>query len=110
MSPRKSGAKSSVPHVEHPALAQALLRLSRALDQRNQGRDDAPTYLELAVRVAGLETQLDDLARYLVHLARRHEGASWQEIGEAMGFTRQTAYKRWGTPSPNDPEADEEAE
>lgn len=110
MTPRKSGAKTSVPRVEHPALAQALLRLSLALDQRNKGTNEAPTYLELAVRVAGLETQLDDLARYLVHLARRHEGASWQEIGEAMGFTRQTAYKRWGTPSPNDPEADEEAQ
>ncbi|MEW6474296.1 MAG: hypothetical protein AB1679_18750 [Actinomycetota bacterium] len=99
-----------MPPVEHPALAQALLRLSLALDRRHDGAEDAPSYLELAVRVAGLEAQLDDLARLLVHLARRHEGASWQEIGEAMGFTRQTAYKRWGTPSPNDHETDSESE
>lgn len=106
MNPRKAAAKPSVPAIEHPALAQSLLRLSQALDRCNDGSEDAPSYLELAVRVAGLETQLDDLARHLVHVARRHEGASWQEIGEAMGFTRQTAYKRWGTPSPNDPEAE----
>lgn len=110
MNPRQSTARRKVPPVEHPSLAQALLRLSVALDQRHDGAEDAPTYLELAVRVAGLEAQLDDLARYLVHLARRHEGASWQEIGEVMGFTRQTAYKRWGTPSPNDPEAESDQE
>jgi hypothetical protein len=107
VNPRKPAAKPKTPPVEHPGLAQALLRLSLALDRRNDGAENAPSYLELAVRVASLEDQLDDLARYLVHLARRHEGASWQDIGDAMGFTRQTAYKRWGTPSPNDPEAEE---
>jgi hypothetical protein len=97
-----------VPAVEHPALAQSLATLAAALDRRNDGAEHAPSYLELAVMVAGLEAHLDDLARLLVHLARRHEGTSWQDIGDAMGFTRQTAYKRWGTPSPNDPDADGE--
>lgn len=106
MNPRKPAGQPSVRDVEHPALAQSLTTLARALDHRNDGSEDAPSYLDIAVMVAGIETELDDLARLLVHLARRHEGTSWQDIGDAMNVTRQTAYKRWGTPSPNDPEAD----
>jgi hypothetical protein len=105
MSPDKSSRAKPADAVDHPALAYALVTLARALDQRNTGSPDAPSYLEVAVQVAHIEAQLDDLSRLLVHLARRHEQTSWQEIGDAMGVTRQTAYKRWGPPSPNDPEA-----
>jgi CRP-like cAMP-binding protein len=104
VNPRKRAATPGA--VEQPSLAQSLTILAKALDRRNDGTEDAPTYLDIAVMVAGIETELDDLARLLVHLARRHEGTSWQDIGDAMGVTRQTAYKRWGTPSPNDPEAE----
>ncbi|MGH9011312.1 MAG: hypothetical protein ACRDYF_15925, partial [Acidimicrobiia bacterium] len=99
----------SAPSIEHPGLSESLVTLARALDHRNDDVADAPSYLDLAVVVTGLEAQLDDLARYLMHLARRHEQTSWQEIGDALGVTRQTAYKRWGPPSPNDPDADDDA-
>jgi len=103
MSPRPPGR--SAPVIEHPGLSESLVTLARALDRRNDETGHAPRYLDLAVLVTGLEAQLDDLARYLFHLARRHDQTSWQEIGDALGVTRQTAYKRWGPPSPNDPEA-----
>ena len=102
MSPRPTG--QSAPIVEHPGLSESLVMLARALDRRHNDAD-APHYLDLAVMVTGLEGPLDDLARYLIHLARRYDQTSWQDIGDALGVTRQTAYKRWGPASPNDPDA-----
>jgi uncharacterized protein with PIN domain len=106
MTPDRPTRPARKTRLEQPALSQALVTLAEALDARNAETADAPSYLELAILVARLETQLDDLSRLLVHLARRHEQTSWQDIGDALGVTRQTAYKRFGAPSPNDPEAE----
>lgn len=92
------------PPLDHPALAQALVVLACALDKRSTGDIDAPSYLDLAVHVVGLQTELDDLAALLVHYARRYEGTTWKEISAAFGISRPTAYKRFGEASPNDVE------
>lgn len=88
--------------LDHPALAEALVALSRSLDQRTAGDADAPGYLDLAVHVVGLQRQLDDLATMLVHYARRYEGTTWNEVADAFSISRPTAYKRFGEASPND--------
>ncbi len=90
------------PPLDHPALAQALVVLARSLDQRSSGDVDAPSYLDLAVHVVGLQRELDDLAGLLVHYARRYEATTWNEISAAFGISRPTAYKRFGDASSND--------
>ena len=94
--------------VDHPALAEALVVLSRSLDRRQAGDPDALSYLDLARLVADLQGQLDDLTRLLVHHARRYEGTTWKDVAEAFAISRPTVYKRFGEPSPNDPDSGEE--
>lgn len=89
--------------LDHPALSQALVTLARSLDQRQLNDEDAPGYLDLAVLVAKVEHQLEDLTRVLVHYARRYEHATWKEVADTFGISRPTVYKRFGDPSPNDP-------
>lgn len=101
---RKAGAG---PRIDHPALSEALVTLARSLDRRYDEDEEAPTYLDLALQVATLNEQLDDLTRLLVHYARRYENTSWQTIADAFGVSRPTIYNRWGEPSPNDPEGGE---
>jgi hypothetical protein len=43
----------------------------------------------------GLERDLDDLRR-LVVADLRADGASWSEVGELLGVTRQAAWERYG--------------
>ena len=96
---------STEPALEHPALSHALTTLARSLDRRAEPGAEAPSYLELAVLVAGVQDRLDDLTRLLVHAARRYDGTTWQQVARALGVSRPTAYKRFGAPSPNDPAA-----
>lgn len=91
--------------MDHPALSQALVTLAHAVDQQIGGEDDAPGYLQVALLVADVQRQLDDLTRLLVHYARRYEGTTWAETAEAFGISRPTLYKRFGEPSPNDLDA-----
>ena len=46
---------------------------------------------------AGLARAVDKLQRHLVTKAR-DAGRTWTEIGEALGVTRQSAWKRFSTP------------
>lgn len=101
MSPAAKKPARQVP-LDHPALAEALVALSRSLDRRGAGDEAAPSYLALAVHVVGLQRQLDDLATMLVHYARRYEGTTWNEVADAFSISRPTAYKRFGEGSPND--------
>ncbi|GAB3393660.1 Clp protease N-terminal domain-containing protein [Humibacter soli] len=58
---------------------------------------DALAHLSDAVRVSTrLEDQADSLIGHFVDQARR-SGASWSQIGESMGVTKQAAQKRFVT-------------
>jgi CRP-like cAMP-binding protein len=96
-------ASSEAARLDHPALAQALVTLARSLDRRATNDEESPSYLDLAVLVADVEHQLEDLTRVLVHYARRYENTTWKEIAHTFGISRPTVYKRYGEPSPNDP-------
>lgn len=93
--------------LDHPALAQALVTLARSLDRRSSDDEESPSYLDLAVLVADVEHQLEDLTRVLVHYARRYENTTWKEVADTFGISRPTVYKRYGEPSPNDPGGDD---
>ena len=108
MNPDTAKASSSkAAPLDHPALAQALVTLARSLDRRATNDDESPSYLDLAVLVADVEHQLEDLTRVLVHYARRYENTTWKEVADTFGISRPTVYKRFGEPSPNDPGADD---
>lgn len=96
-------ASSEAAPLDHPALAQALVTLARSLDRRATDDEESPSYLDLAVLVADVEHQLEDLTRVLVHYARRYENTTWKEVADTFGISRPTVYKRYGEPSPNDP-------
>lgn len=93
--------------LDHPALAQALVTLARSLDHRAGDDEEPPSYLDLAVLVADVERQLEDLTRVLVHYARRYDKTTWKEVADTFGISRPTVYKRFGEPSPNDPGGDD---
>jgi hypothetical protein len=54
----------------------------------------------LTAAMARYETDLRALNRELADevMACRRAGATWSEIGEHLGMTKQAAQKRWGRP------------
>ena len=49
--------------------------------------------IDAARAAADANNRLGEAAR-----AARHAGASWTQIGDAVGLTRQAAQQRWGRP------------
>jgi len=62
--------------------------------------DDQPPLLRLAAS-RSVELNMDDYRRTLALVALR-EGATWSQIGAALGVTRQTAYGAFGRGLPDD--------
>jgi hypothetical protein len=76
-----------------PDEREALLRreLHAALQGASAGREP----LDLVADVPIVEEFVDDLAHARIADARA-SGASWAEISERLGVTRQAAHKRFG--------------
>ncbi len=68
-----------------------LFTIARA--DRND--DDAQLNLEALARIAELRSWLDTQADGHALNGRRN-GATWAQIGEALGITRQAAHMHWG--------------
>lgn len=54
-------------------------------------RSDVDTVRRLAMERAGLQLRLDEVIR-----RARAGGATWQELGQALGVTPQAVQKRYG--------------
>lgn len=91
------GRRKGSTAIDHPALAESPVTVARSLDRRAADDEALPSYLDLAVLVADVQSQLDDLTRQLVHYARRYERTTWKDIGETFGISRPTVYKRSAT-------------
>lgn len=77
--------------VDHPSERTGMhLRLLRAT-AKHAAFGDEDELLEMAgvVRYAGL-------CRDYVALSQLAQGKTYAQIGEAFGFTKQAAHKRWG--------------
>ncbi len=86
---------TSATDISVPGLPEAMLTLAQAL-RDHQGRGSGSTsYLEMARMADGIGVQLHELARCLVAVARSEEGATWADVGETFGVTRQAAMRRW---------------
>jgi len=59
------------------------------------GQDQALDVLEA---IAGLRSQLAGQEDYAA-LRARQQGATWEEIGTALGVSKQAAQQRWGAVS-----------
>ena len=86
---------TSTDPIEHPDLADALMRLADALDHR-AGDAQGLSPLAMAVLADQISQQVHGLARSLVELAHSEDGASW-DVGDAFAVTRQAALRRWRT-------------
>src|SRR4051812_17783908 len=70
-------------------IADELSRLIRQLSGEGSSRLERAT---LALRVADAA---DRVARTTIEAARAIDGASWTDVGAALGVTRQTAHERF---------------
>ena len=66
------------------------------------GCQDQPDWLELLKAAAGIAAQLqalgDDLIEEYIEHCRMH-GASWSEVGDVLGVTRQAVQQRFRSPA-----------
>lgn len=63
--------------------------------QKHLAAGDFPAALKAVVVAASL---VDDVERATVAAARAH-GASWSEVGAALGISKQAAWLRFGKPT-----------
>lgn len=67
----------------------ALSELARRVAGERSSR------LERAAALLRIAEAADRLARANVTTAREQDGASWADVGEALGVSRQTAHERY---------------
>lgn len=61
-------------------------------------------WLALLSEVAELRRRADQIEFYAIDLVRQH-GATWEDIGEALGISRQAASQRFAVPRRRRPPA-----
>lgn len=69
--------------------------LRLAIAEALESVDSIRTSLDLVGDISMLETITEDLAAARVSAARA-DGASWSDIAEKLGVSRQAAHKRYG--------------
>src|SRR5690606_259074 len=86
-----------------PTQITATIRLDELIDAIRKVHDDELEQLTSAVVAADhLDEVADHLIGHFVDQARR-SGASWTDIGKAMGVTKQAARKRFSPKDPGNP-------
>lgn len=68
-------------------------RLHRIYDQ--EFASDVERNLDALMAIRELRKDLSEAEDHAALTARR-QGATWQQIGEALGMSRQAAHERWG--------------
>jgi hypothetical protein len=93
--------RKSAPDKEADALVRKMVDdLAFDTRQRNRRRGQGKTdshHLLVAVTAARIAAAADRLAHTHVALARDQEGATWEQVGEAFGTTKQSAHERFRT-------------
>lgn len=59
--------------------------------------ETAPTWLRLLAEVTEMRRR-QDMIEHLAVQMMREAGATWEDIGEALGISRQAARERFGKP------------
>lgn len=95
MPPRSARRSSTKPTRE---VARALEAAVESLVVAGPGDDDAASrHLRVAAAALALADAADRLAREEVLVAREADGATWEQVGEALGISKQGAFERFRT-------------
>jgi hypothetical protein len=80
-----------------PLVRRAVEELATVIKRQRRPSDASPAseHLLLAVSAARLAAEADRVAQAHVTLARKTEGATWEQVGEAFGTSRQSAHERF---------------
>lgn len=94
--PRRGAPRTDAPAGPFVAGAvdDAVKRLLPSADSQEL---PASRHLRLAVMALAVAEAADRLARAEIMAARAEDGASWQDVGQALGITRQAAHERFRT-------------
>jgi hypothetical protein len=93
MPPRPARRASADPTPEVPrALSAAVEDIARG-----QPAEAVSRHLEVAAAALALAEAADRLARAEIIAARDEDEATWEQVGEALGITRQAAHERFRT-------------
>ena len=95
MPPRSARRSSREPDRR---VAQALDAAISSLVSASGGEDDEVSrHLQVAAAALALAGAADRLAREEILVARDVDGATWEQVGEALGISRQGAFERFRT-------------
>lgn len=87
---RESRYRSAVPRRKRPSIDEVVRDVV--------GAEAGPVaHLDRAVAALRLSEAAERFARAEVIAAREFEGASWADVGNAFGVSRQTAHERFRT-------------
>lgn len=68
-----------------------------ARSRLSMGPRISSSHLERAIAALAVAEAADRLAREAIMVARDQDGVTWEEVGEALGISRQTAHERFRT-------------
>ena len=95
MPPRSARRSSAEPSRE---VARALERAVESLVPARADRDEAASrHLRVAAAALALADAADRLAREEILVARNVDSATWEQVGEALGISKQGAFERFRT-------------
>lgn len=94
MPPRSARRSSKKPT---PEVARALEAAVASLVAGRADDDAASRHLRVAAAALALADAADRLAREEVLVAREADGATWEQVGEALGISKQGAFERFRT-------------
>ena len=95
MPPRSARRSSAEPTRE---VTRALGSAVESLVRRTADGDEALSrHLRVAAAALALADAADRLAREEILFARDADGATWEQVGEALGISKQGAFERFRT-------------
>lgn len=95
MPPRSARRSSAEPTAE---VSRALDAAVDSLLRGREGRaETASRHLQVAAAALALADAADRLAREAILAARDTDGATWEQVGDALGISKQGAFERFRT-------------
>ena len=95
MPPRSARRSSAEPPRE---VARALDRVIESLVRASaDGEEAVSRHLRVAAAALALADAADRVAREEILAARDTDGATWEQVGEALGISKQGAFERFRT-------------
>lgn len=95
MPPRS--ARRSTPEPDRDVARALDAAVSSLVAASKSGGEAASPHLQVAAAALALAQAADRLAREEILAARDADGATWEQVGEALGISKQGAFERFRT-------------